>query len=56
MSNCTETKLMTFSKKHYTYINQFFGDETVREIISELYPNDKYDFEIHDANEDFESD
>ena len=56
MSNCTETKLMTFSKKHYTYINQFFGDETVREIISELYSNAKYDFEIQDANEDFESD
>jgi hypothetical protein len=36
-SNCTKEKLDTFSKRHYTYINQIFGDATVRQIIEEEY-------------------
>ena len=35
-------KLNSFSKRHYTYINQIFGDLSVREIISELFPSDNY--------------
>lgn len=35
-------KLDSFSERHYTYINQIFGDITIREIISELFPSDRY--------------
>tara|TARA_B110000285_G_scaffold206453_1_gene245031 strand:- start:384 stop:959 length:576 start_codon:yes stop_codon:yes gene_type:complete len=52
MSNsCTERKLINFSKKHYTYINQIFGDISVREIIKEVYPNDKFNFVVLKAND-----
>ena len=44
--SCTERKLINFSKKHYTYINQIFGDISVREIIKEIYPNDKFNFVV----------
>ena len=37
MNNCSEINLEIFSKEHYTYINQIFGDETIREIIKEMY-------------------
>ena len=36
MTDCSTKMLNIFSKEHYTYINQIFGDETVREIISEI--------------------
>ena len=49
--SCTERKLLNFSKKHYTYINQIFGDISVREIIKEIYPNDKFNFVVLKANE-----
>jgi len=29
---CTNKKLKLFSKLHYTYINQFFGDITVNRL------------------------
>jgi hypothetical protein len=32
--NCTSAKLNMFSHKFNTYINQIFGDETVRDILS----------------------
>ena len=48
--SCTERKLLNFSKKHYTYINQIFGDISVREIIKEIYPNDKFNFVVLKAN------
>ena len=52
MSNsCTQRKLINFSKKHYTYINQIFGDISVREIIKEVYPNDKFNFVVLKAND-----
>lgn len=41
---CTNTILEQFSNNHFTYINQIFGDGLVREIIMEVYPNDKYEF------------
>jgi hypothetical protein len=31
-----------FSPLHYTYINQFFGDITIRDMIMELYPSKLY--------------
>ena len=49
--SCTERKLINFSKKHYTYINQIFGDISVREIIKEVYPNDKFNFVVLKAND-----
>ena len=36
---CTNEKLEEFSLEHFTFINQFFGDETVREVIAEVFPN-----------------
>jgi len=54
MNTCTSEKLSTFSKEHYTYINQIFGDETVREIIKEMYVERDWDFAVEDANADFE--
>jgi hypothetical protein len=54
MNTCTSEKLNEFSKEHYTYINQIFGDETVREIIKEMYTERDWDFAVEDANADFE--
>ena len=31
----------TFSRAHFSYINQIFGDETIRNIIQEIYINNK---------------
>lgn len=44
-TKCSTEKLNKFSFEHYTYINQIFGDESVREIISEVFPNPKYKFD-----------
>jgi len=54
MSRCTEEKLEDFSNEHYTYINQIFGDQTIREIIKESYADRDWDFAVEDANADFE--
>ena len=54
MNQCTEEKLFLFSREHYTYINQIFGDETIRQIIKEMYVERDWDFGVEDANEDFE--
>ena len=54
MNQCTEEKLFLFSREHYTYINQIFGDETIRQIIKEMYTERELDFGVEDANEDFE--
>ena len=50
---CTKEKLDEFSKKHFTYINQIFGDAAVREIIEEEYPT-TYEFEVEETGADFE--
>lgn len=52
MSKCTNQKLEEFSLEHYTYINQIFGDMSVREIISEVCPNNKYSFALAESSDD----
>ena len=44
MSKCTEDALKLFGKDHYTYINQIFGDLTVRQIIKEIYAPRDWNF------------
>jgi hypothetical protein len=42
---CSKEKLKIFGLEHYTYINQIFGDISVREIITEVFPSSpKYKF------------
>jgi len=54
---CTQRKLNNFSKKHYTYINQIFGDMAVREIIAEKFPHKHFEFNVAKADEaDFDAD
>lgn len=53
ISSCSKEKLEEFSKKHFTYINQIFGDATVREIIEEEYPT-TYEFAVEETGADFE--
>jgi hypothetical protein len=50
----TQQTLEIFSLKHYTYINQIFGDKGVREIISEVFPHESLEFRVETANENFE--
>lgn len=51
---CSQLKLDEFSLRHYTYINQIFGDQTVREIISEVYPSEDYAFKVEAGEGAFE--
>jgi len=52
-----QRKLNHFSQKHYTYINQIFGDITVREIIAEKFPDKYFEFGVAKADEaDFDAD
>jgi len=54
MNKCTDDKLRLFSNKHFTYINQIFGDETVREIITEMYAERDLKFAIEETGAEFE--
>ena len=36
-STCSDTNLKIFGRAHMSYINQIFGDQTVREIIQEVW-------------------
>jgi hypothetical protein len=36
---CTNEKLKIFGRAHYCYINQIFGDQSVRSIIQEVITN-----------------
>jgi hypothetical protein len=54
MNNCNKLNLELFSQEHYTYINQIFGDATVREIIKEMYTERDWNFVVNDADVDFE--
>ena len=54
MNNCNKINLELFSQEHYTYINQIFGDKTIREIIKEMYAPRDWDFVVEDATEEFE--
>ena len=51
-ATCSAQKLLDFSKKHYTYINQIFGDATVRKIIEEEYPT-TWEFKVAKAGPEF---
>jgi len=54
---CTQRKLNSFSQKHYTYINQIFGDMAVREVIAEKFPHKYFVFDVAKADEaDFDAD
>ncbi len=53
MDKCTPEKLEEFSKKHFTYINQIFGDATIREIIQDEYPT-TYEFAREETGAEFE--
>ena len=53
MFSCSKESLDEFSKKHFTYINQIFGDATVRQIIEEEYPT-TYQFEVEETGADFD--
>ena len=44
-------KLQEFSWDHYTYINQFFGDLEVRDIIENCFPRHYLSFEHYDDPE-----
>jgi len=44
-------KLKEFSWNHYTYINQFFGDLEVREIIEQAFPHHYITFDHYDDEE-----
>jgi len=37
IDHCDDVMLETFSRAHMSYINQIFGDETIRTIIQEVY-------------------
>ena len=55
--NGFDKKLEDFGRKHYTYINSFLGDQTVRDIIVndvKPYDNKKYTLYVEDANDIFE--
>lgn len=54
VSNCTNAKLKIFSFEHLTYINQFFGDLSVRQIIDEVYKKKKYAFGVEETGDEFE--
>ena len=46
--------LIKFGRKNYTYINSFFGDITVRQIISELYPSENLELVAEQGTGEFE--
>ena len=49
-------KITEFSNNHFTYINQIFGDITVRDIITELWTNkNDWKFVAEIAGNEFES-
>lgn len=55
MSKCTDEDLEKFSKRHFTYINQIFGDLTVRELITEVYPHEELEFAVEETGIEFEN-
>ena len=55
--NGCDKKLEDFGRKHYTYINSFLGDQTVRDIIvNDVKPYDdkKYALYVEHTNDNFE--
>jgi len=56
MTHCTKENLALFSTEQFTYINQIFGDETVREAIKETYAKRDWKFLVEPASEEFDDD
>tara|TARA_Y100001958_G_scaffold157996_1_gene154584 strand:- start:1285 stop:2235 length:951 start_codon:yes stop_codon:yes gene_type:complete len=54
MSICTNEKLRRFGLAHFTFINQIFGDEGVREEIVEIWKDNKHKYQL--VYEDVEQD
>ena len=54
MNSCTKNSLGLFGNDHYTYINQIFGDETIREIIKETYAPRDWKFAVEYGVEGFD--
>ena len=54
--DCTNDSLEEFYSAWYTYINQVFGDEEVRELIQDYYKDPEYKLEarLHGPGEPFE--
>jgi len=52
--NKSTNNIDKFGWEHYTYINQIFGDSTVREIIKESYAKKEWNFRVEDADANFE--
>ena len=46
--------LIQFSNEHLTFINQIFGDQTVRSFISNLYPNKDFKFKTEKTGREFD--
>ena len=53
MSRCTQKELNAFSLEHYTFINQIFGDISVRQIIAEAYRSNVWTFQVEETGADF---
>ena len=54
---CTNQKLVAFGRKHFTYINAFLGDQTVRDIIVndvKIIKNSPFQLYVENDNDDFE--
>lgn len=49
-----KNRVQRFGYMHYTFINQIFGDKTVREIIMDLYPRRYLYLDVEPASSDFE--
>ena len=49
--HCTETALEQFSRDHYTFINQIFGDIKIREYIHKIWKRNarRYTFQVIDV-------
>jgi hypothetical protein len=43
MKKITQSRLIQFGAEQFTYVNQIFGDLTIREIICEVYPSEHYE-------------
>ena len=46
---CSQDILYKFSLEHFTFINQIFGDATVRQTITNLFKNNKYAFDVENV-------
>jgi hypothetical protein len=53
-TGCSDKNLKIFSRAHMAYINQIFGDLTVREIIQEVWPKSGK-LIVKESGEDFEN-